>query len=72
MNCRFEFRVPAECQQFLLQDEMNNNFPDWTREAGERLLAVEAGIIAVGTVSDWIVPVLLEIIDDKPEQDIDQ
>src|SRR5512133_2492575 len=72
MRRRFEFDVIAEFQQFLLHDgehDADEIFPEWTREAGERLLAVEEGIIGVGTISDGIVHVVLEIRDSRPEED---
>ena len=37
MKQRFEFEVIAECQQFVIEDGTNENFPDWTRENGEDL-----------------------------------
>jgi hypothetical protein len=66
---RFEFEVPAECRQFLLQDERNENFPEWDSDEYERLLAVAPGILAVGTISESSVRVLLEIVDDEPDED---
>jgi len=70
MKQRFEYEVLTECYQFHLQDEDTEEFPDWTRAAGERLLAVAPGIIGVGTVRDVIVPVVVEITDGEPDEDI--
>jgi hypothetical protein len=73
MKLQFEFEVVAECQQFLLHDfstDTVENFPNWTREAGRRLLAVGPGIIAVGTISDGIKRLVLEIADCEPAEDM--
>jgi hypothetical protein len=72
MRRRFEFEVRAEYQQFLLYDLAANTVEnhDWTCEAEERLLAVEEGIIGVGTISDGIVSVVLEIADSEPNEDM--
>ena len=70
---RFKFEVVAECEQFFLYDseaDTVENFPEWTDEAGKRLLAVEEGIIGVGTIHDGFVSVVVEIADCEPDEDI--
>lgn len=73
MKRRFEFEVVAECEQFLLYDlaaDTVENFPEWTDEADKRLLAVEEGIIGVGTRHDGIVSVVVEIADCEPDEEM--
>jgi hypothetical protein len=73
MKRRFEFEVIAECQQFLLHDyaaDEADKIPEWTGEASERLLALRPGIMSVGTISDSLVRVVLEIAESRPDEDL--
>lgn len=72
MKRRFEFEVLAECQQFLLYDLAADTVEnlDWTREADDRLLAVEEGIIGVGTIHDGYISVAVEIADSESDEDM--
>lgn len=71
MTQKFEFEVSAEYYQFCIQDESSENLPEWTDEEVERLLAVKAGIIGVGTISMGLVRVVVEIGECEPTNDID-
>jgi hypothetical protein len=72
LNQRFEFKLFADYYQFYLQDEnadgdLSNS---WTPEATERLLAVAPGTIGVGTARNMDVPVVVEIADTAPSDDL--
>jgi hypothetical protein len=72
MKRKFEYNLFADYYQFYLQDESTDgNLGDsWSPEAVERLLAVAPGTVGVGTVRNTTVPVVLEITDAKPEDDL--
>jgi len=70
MTRRFEYEIFAECQQFFLQDERAEEYPDWTGEEVYRLLAVQPRIMSVGTTSDTFVTVVVEINDSEPDEDM--
>jgi len=74
MNRQFEFEVLAECQQFYVHDEMADfELLDWTRQASNRLLAVSPDAISVGTIrGPAFVPVVLELSDKAPGDDLNQ
>jgi hypothetical protein len=63
----------ADYFQFYIQDEpADGNLSEaWTEEAVERLLAVAAGTIGVGTVRNMEVPVTIEILEGEPEFNIE-
>lgn len=69
---KFDFELFADYFQFYLQDE-RAPWPDlpnfWTPEAVNRLLAVAAGTIGVGTVRNMSVPVTIEIVENEPDND---
>ncbi len=71
MKQRFEYELFADFWQFYLQDGNSDEWCDWTREAGDRLLAVAPGVIGVGTVRSAIVPLVVEIVDGEPNDDMD-
>ena len=72
MTRRFEYKLFADFSQFYRQDESAEDDPDisWTPEATDRLLAVEPGIVRVGTVRTAIVPVTVEITEGEPDDDV--
>jgi hypothetical protein len=73
MKRRFEFEVLAECEQFLLHDSGTDavkDHLDWTDEASERLLAVGEGTLAVGTIHEGFISVVVEIADSEPDEDM--
>jgi hypothetical protein len=74
MNRRFEFKLFADYFQFYLQDESaDGDLSDsWTREAVERLLAIAPGTIGVGTVRNMSVPVVVEIAETTPDDDVSE
>jgi hypothetical protein len=74
MNRRFEFKLFADYFQFYLQDESaDGDLSDsWTREAVERLLAIAPGTIGVGTVRNMSVPVVVEIAETAPDDDVSE
>jgi hypothetical protein len=64
-------KIHAEYQQFCVVDETaNTSMLDWTKEDEERLLAIQPGILAVGTIRCAPVPVVLEIVDNAPDDDL--
>lgn len=72
MTRKFEYNLFADYFQFYLQDESaNGDLSDaWTPEAVDRLLAVAAGTIGVGTARNTTVPVVVEISDTEPDEDL--
>ena len=69
---RFEYELVADYYQFYPQDEgatgdLSNS---WTQEAVARLLAVAPGTIGVGTVRNMRVPVVVEVSDTEPDEDV--
>lgn len=72
MHQSFKFDVKAEYLQFLIGDESANcEMLEWTRDADERLLAVAASVLAVGTYEPFV-PVLLEVSEERPCEDLSQ
>ncbi len=72
MTRTFEYKLFADYHQFYVQDEsVEGNLSDsWTPEATARDLAVAPGTIGIGTVRNAIVPVVVEIMDGKPDDDM--
>jgi hypothetical protein len=72
MSQRLEFNLFADYYQFYLQDEnvSGDLSESWTQDAVDRLLAVAPGTIGVGTVRNMQVPVVVEIADGVPEDDL--
>ena len=68
----FEYKLFADYHQFYMQDEsVEGNLSDsWTPEATARDLAVAPGAIGIGTIRNATVPVVVEILDGKPEDDM--
>ena len=66
---RHQFDVFADYFQFYLQDDdtpLGDLSEAWTPEAVDRLLAVAAGAVGVGTVRNTDVPVTIEVHDGEP------
>jgi hypothetical protein len=72
MTRTFEYKLFADYHQFYLQDEgVDGNLGDsWTPEATARDLAVAPGAIGIGTVRNATVPVVIEIADGKPDDNM--
>jgi hypothetical protein len=72
MTRTFEYRHFADYHQFYLQDEgVEGNLSDgWTPEAVARDLAVATGTIGAGTIRNATVPVVVEIANGKPDDDL--
>ncbi|CAA2100197.1 hypothetical protein [Variovorax paradoxus] len=69
-----EFTLFADYFQFYIQDESaDSDLSDaWTEEAVERMLAVEAGVVGIGTARNMDVPVTVEILDAPPPLEPDR
>src|SRR5690349_20834568 len=63
--------LSAECQQFYIQDEYAERNLDWDEESSRDRLALAPGTINVGTISDGVLPVELEISPSPPSLDLD-
>jgi len=74
MSQRFEFKLFADYFQFRLHDEpVEGDLSErWTEEAVDRLLAIAPGTIGVGTVRNMNVPVVVEIAEVAPDDDVSQ
>lgn len=72
MAQRFEFKLFVDYFQFYLQDERASGdlSERWTQEAVDRLLATAPGTIGVGTVRNMEVPVVVEIAENPPGDDL--
>jgi hypothetical protein len=72
MTRTFEYKLFADYHQFYVQDEgVEGNLGDrWTPDAVARDLAVAPGTIGIGTVRNATVPVVVEITDGKPDDDM--
>lgn len=72
MKRTLTFQIFADYYQFYLQDEpVQGNLGDsWTEEAVERLLAIAPGTVGIGTVRNMDVPVVVEIADERPDDDV--
>jgi hypothetical protein len=68
----FEYKLFADYHQFYVQDEgVEGNLGDsWTPEAVARDLAVAPGTVGIGTVRNATVPVVVEIADGEPDDDM--
>ena len=69
---RFEYKLVADYYQFYLQDEsaVGDLSNSWTQQAVDRLLAIAPGTIGVGTVRNMTVPIVVEIRDAEPDEDM--
>lgn len=74
MNRRFEFKLFADYFQFYLQDESAGGdlSEAWNQDATDRLLAIAPGTIGVGTARNMNVPVVVEVTDVAPADDVSQ
>ena len=73
MNRQFKFEVLADCQQFYLHDEVADcGELEWTQEATDKLLTVAPGVLGIGTVRGDFVPIVLELSDEQPDDDLKQ
>ena len=70
---RHELHLFADYHQFYLQDDSDKfgNLADaWTQEATHLLLAVAPHVLAVGTVRNMEVPVIIEVHESRPSLDL--
>lgn len=69
---RFEYELFADYFQFYLQDEeaSRDEIPNWAPEAVDRMLEVTPGVVVVGTVRNMNVPVVVEVHDSPPADDL--
>ena len=69
----YKLSLFADYFQFYIQDEAaTGDLSDsWNDEATARLLAIAQGVIGIGTVRNMDVPVILEVHDKKPQDDLD-
>jgi hypothetical protein len=67
----YRFHLSAEFNQFFIQDELADAEVDWTEEEGRVNLALNDGIIAVGTNCDRVVPVEVQILSSEPPCNIE-
>ena len=74
MKQHLEFNIFADYFQFYLQDEnaKGDLSESWTQEAVDRLLALAPGTIGVGTVRNMDVPVVVEIADGAPVDNLSE
>ncbi len=70
----YSYELFADYHQFYLQDEeADGDLSDsWTEQATKDLIAVAPGTIGVGTVRDMDIPVIVEIHDTEPEDELNQ
>lgn len=68
MISKHEFEIFADYHQFYLEDENSPHETGniWTQETHARMLAIEDGLVAVGTARNVEVPVTIEIHDSEP------
>lgn len=68
----YSFELFADYFQFYIQDEQadGNLSESWTDEAVQRLLALAPGTIGIGTVRNMDVPVVVEVLDNEPVEDL--
>ena len=67
---RHQFELFADYFQFYIQDddqELGSLADAWTTDAVDRLLAVAAGTVGIGTVRNMDVPVTIEVHDTEPD-----
>ena len=73
MTRQFKFDILADWQQFYIQDEVGNaGLLEWKEEDCDRLLTIAPGVLGIGTVREGIVPVILEVSEDRPHDDLNQ
>jgi len=70
----YSYELFADYYQFYLQDEdADGDLSDsWSENAVKNLLAVAPGTIGVGTVRNVDVPVVVEVHDSEPEDDLSE
>jgi hypothetical protein len=67
-----QLEIFADYFQFYLQDEAaEGDLSDaWDAPAVERMLAISAGMVGLGTVRNMDVPVTLQLLDAEPADDL--
>ncbi len=67
-----KFALFADYHQFYFQDEQSSgNSLEWTEQAVSDMLAVAPGVIRVGTARNMDVPVEVEVLGSKPNENFD-
>jgi len=68
-----EFQIFANYHQFYLEDENSprNTRDIWNEKTVGQMLAVEKGLVAVGTARNLTVPVTIEIHDSEPDLELE-
>ena len=67
----YRFQLSAEFNQFYLQDEASEGEATWSIEEELNNVALDAGLIAVGTECDRVVPVEIHISASEPLLDVE-
>lgn len=67
----FTLSVWAEYHQFYLQDEQaeQDTPDDWGERLTTQMIAVEPGIVGVATVRNMDVPLRVDLVDGRPDDD---
>lgn len=65
------FNVFADYHQFYLQDEEVETDPpdDWGEQITTHMIAVDSGIVGIGTVRNMTVPVRVDLLATRPDDD---
>lgn len=71
---KYEFELFADYFQFYIQDEKATGdlSHSWTKEAGDKMLAIAPHTIGIGTVRNMNVPVVIEIVNEEINIDSSQ
>jgi len=64
----YRFQLLAEYNQFYLQDEFADEEVDWDESEGRNQLALKPATIAVGTLCERVVPVVIHVRELEIEQ----
>ena len=69
-----ELSLMADYFQFYIQDEAvtGDLSESWDEETTARLLATAPGTIGIGTVRNMVVPVVVEMRDQEPDEDFSE
>jgi len=63
----------ADYHQFYLQDEQaeTDTPDDWGKQLTTQMIAVDPGIVGIGTARNLTVPVRVDLLDTRPDDDFD-
>ena len=70
----YNLELFADYHQIYLQDENAEGdlSESWTEEAVQNMIALAPGTIGVGTVRNNTVPICVEVVENKPEDNYDE